>query len=127
MVVRRSTHSKYRAVRTAYNGATYDSAAEAAFAQQLDWRQAAGEVVCWTRGTPLVLVEAARARDRVRYIPDFEVTPAGGNPYLVDVKGVETPVWRLKMKILRARYPALQLRLVLWCSLLPAPLIKDAL
>jgi hypothetical protein len=112
MFPRRRGGHKFGAVPTVYGGQRYPSKAEAAFAQQLDWRQAAGEVVTWTRGTPLVLVDAPRARGRVTYLPDFEVTPAGGNTYLVDVKGVETPVWRLKMKLLRARYPALQLLVV---------------
>lgn len=45
----------------------------------------------------------------VKYIPDFRVVWRNGNEEYVDVKGVETPAFRLKVKMLRHFYPNLKL------------------
>jgi hypothetical protein len=109
----RAGRHKYGARRTRYGGVWYASAAEAARAAQLDRLKRAGAIKdWWPRPAPLVLVDGARRRDRVTYQADFCVVPLEGPPWLEDVKGVLTPVFRLKAKLLRARYPGLVLRVL---------------
>jgi hypothetical protein len=92
---------KYHAQRTVYNEVRYASKAEAAYAQRLDLLVAAGEVWHWEPYAPptwpLVVLQA---EPRITYRPDFWVLPVhGGRSYLVEVKGFETAVWRLKRKL----------------------------
>jgi hypothetical protein len=104
---------KYGARRTEYRGETYDSAAEASYAERLDLLKAAGAIKEWGRGAPIVLVPGKR-RERIEYRPDFWVIdgPGGNGTYYVDVKGVETAVWKLKMRLLRHTNPTLKLLIV---------------
>lgn len=93
---------KYGAIKTVYNGHTYDSKAEAAYAQQLDWQMAGGVIYSWTHG------EVVEFPSGIKYKPDFIVTTLSAYldghswtriRYWVDVKGRETPAFRLKMRL----------------------------
>jgi Protein of unknown function (DUF1064) len=46
------------------------------------------------------------------YFADFRLTWDSGSVELVEVKGFETAVWKLKYKLLMAVYPELKLRIV---------------
>ncbi len=48
----------------------------------------------------------------VTYRPDFHVVHADGSEWWEDVKGVQTPVFRLKRKLWQARYPERDLRVI---------------
>jgi hypothetical protein len=100
---------KYGARRTEYAGQWYDSALEAAYARTLDARKAAGLIAAWCRGDPIPLVDPLSIlggpRRAVTWRADFFVADNDGGDFWVDCKGVETVVWRLKMRLLRARYP----------------------
>lgn len=110
-MVRQRRH-KYGARKTVYRDGLYDSAAEAAYAQHLDLLKAAGAIADWGRGAPIELIPGNR-KQRVVYVPDFWVRERSDEaPFLVDVKGVETVVWRLKMRLLRHFRPDLRLKVV---------------
>jgi hypothetical protein len=79
--------SKYRNVRTAYKGRTYDSKAEAERAGDLDMMKMAGHVWKWYPQVAFVL-------EGVRYIVDFLVFRKPGECWAEDVKGVVTPRFR---------------------------------
>ncbi len=95
----RETKSKYRNVRTEYNGEKYDSKFEAGQAALLDIRVRAGEIKGWERqfkvecvpftsdGRP---VKALTVRHRV----DFRVHENDGTFTLLEAKGVETADWK---------------------------------
>lgn len=102
---------KYGARRTEYRGEWYPSAAEARRAMELDALQAAGEIHRWRRGTPIELIPRPY---RVTYTPDFVVCPVDemGACWLEDVKGMETPVFKLKAKLLAHFHPDLELRVL---------------
>ena len=102
---------KYGSKRTEYAGQMYDSKAEAAYARDLDIKKAAGAIRNWWRAPSLVLVPGKRG-ERIEYRPDFAVIDADGSRYWVDVKGVETPVWKLKARLLRHVRPDERLLIV---------------
>lgn len=110
--------NKFNRVRTTYNSVTFDSLGEAELAHKLDLRKAAGEILDWKRPKPIVLVDASKARERITMIPDFEVWPDPINPtysYMIDYKGsriTETASFRLKVRLLRAFRPDIELRVV---------------
>lgn len=97
---------KYNAKPTEYNGVRYDSKREARYAAELDAKMHAGEVVGWLRQIGLHLP------GRTRYIVDFMVFYADGRVQAVDVKGMETPMWRLKMRQAQECYPWLPIEVV---------------
>lgn len=106
-----ATRSKYGAVRTEYGGQLFDSRAEALYAGSLDVLRAAGVLRSWCRPAPVVLLDAPKARDRITLRPDFHCVGADGSEWWVDVKGVWTPVFKLKLKLWKARYPERELRI----------------
>lgn len=98
--------NKYGAKQTEYAGTLYASAREAAYAAELDARMRAGHVRNWLRcSLPIVLVDAGRKSERITYLPDFYVLFPDMTTEYVEVKGLETPVWKLKLKLYRAFGP----------------------
>lgn len=94
--------SKYGARKT--NG--YDSAAEAKYAAQLQLRMnPGGDVAGWVEQYPITFASG------VTYKCDFLVFLRDGTWKLVEVKGFETPEFKLKMKLLEHERPDLRARL----------------
>ena len=106
--------SKYNAVPTTYNGVVYASKKEAAFAQKLDLRLKAGELDYVLRQVPFDLSAG------IIYRADFVTLSKETVDYGVirwditvyEVKGMETPAWKLKHKLFKDKYPLIQLEVV---------------
>lgn len=95
------------AVKTPYNGVVYASKAEATYARRLDEMVESGEVLRWVRQVNWPLrVNGVKV---CSMIPDFMVwIPDGRDGEMMElheVKGFETPVWRLKKKLFAAIHP----------------------
>lgn len=106
--------SKYRAVKTEYNGRLYDSKLEAAHARRLDELKNAGIIQSWVPQPSFPLVA-----ERIR--PDFMVVlfsnpkrtwgnahPIAGEEQsmivLLDSKGYDTPAGKRKRKAFKELY-----------------------
>lgn len=100
--MKRASH-KYRAVRTEHNGRTYASKAEARYARFLAEDR-----------TVLGVLEQVPFRFKcgAKYVADFLVFNVDGTCSLVDVKGMETPAFRLKQKMMASEYPWIPLVVV---------------
>lgn len=95
--------NKYNAKKTKYNGRYYDSALEAAYAENLDWRIKAGEV---RRVTPQYKIEIRVGDVHIcNYYMDFKVELTDGRIEMHEVKGMETQLWRIKWRLSQALYP----------------------
>lgn len=94
--------NKYHAKSSIYNGIYYHSQLEAAYAQELDLRLKAKDIKKWERQIPLDL--SVNGFKICRYIMDFRLTHNDGSVELVETKGFETDVWRMKFKLLEAIY-----------------------
>lgn len=114
-----SSPNKYHARRTtgpAPGGGVrlYDSAAEARYAGLLALRLRAGEIDRWEAQVSVPLQIDGQLI--CTYICDFAVTLRDGTKQLHEVKGLETPVWRLKRKLLEAtwlrEHPEVHLRVI---------------
>lgn len=90
---------KYGAKPTTVNGRRYDSKAEARYAQALEMRRRAGEVVMYLEQVPI------RLPGGTTYRCDFVVFEASGEVRFVDVKGYETETFRIKKREIEALYP----------------------
>lgn len=95
--------NKYRAVKTRVGTEMMDSKLEAKIYSDLLLLEAAGEIrdLKLKPVYPLIVNEVRVAT----YIPDFVFTDRQtGDETVLDAKGVKTPVFRLKAKLLEAIY-----------------------
>lgn len=90
--------SKYRNVRTEYNGVKYDSKKEAEFAAQLDFHQQNGACLSWTRQVPF------RLPGGVIHRVDFMVFELNGTVTLFEVKGLDLGAGKMKRKQVEELY-----------------------
>lgn len=95
--------NKYRAIATVVDGVRFDSKAEARRWVELQQLQAAGQIRKLRRQVRYELP----VNDQVvaKYVADFVYQRAMGDYWqevVEDVKGIETPMFRLKAKLMRA-------------------------
>ena len=109
----RQKYSYYSTSKCEYNGHLYDSKFEAGYAQQLDIRLKAKDIVKWEAQKTLDLI--VNGFKVCTYRIDFIVYYEDGTIEYVETKGYATPVWRLKWKLFEATYadiPGVRLLLV---------------
>jgi hypothetical protein len=102
------TRNKFRvapADQRKFLGKTYASKAEMLYAVELQQMLDAGLIIEYVEQPKLWLGVPEN-----KYIPDFLVIPRDGIPYYVDVKGVETAVFKKNKRLWRS-YGRLQLYL----------------
>lgn len=95
--------NKYRVAakeRRTWEGRVYASRAEMLYAQQLDIELHAGEILS-IEEQPVVTLGVPENR----YIPDFRVVNRRGEESWIDVKGVETQMFRRNVRLWRAYGP----------------------
>ena len=96
-------YNKYRAKKVKLDGITFDSKLEAARYTHLKELEAQGLISnievhppypCEVNGKKICLYKA-----------DFRYVNSEGNTVVEDTKGIETPMFRLKKKLVEALYP----------------------
>jgi len=108
---------KYRAVKVELDGHRFDSQAEASQYRLLRLMEREG-IIRDLELQPRFLLKAAftdsngKRHRKVEYVADFQYVESNGHTVIEDVKGVSTPVFRLKEKLFRAEYPELDLRVI---------------
>jgi hypothetical protein len=109
----RLTRNKFGARAREYAGREYHSQKEARYAAELDLRAKAIGVDRIASWRPQVSVKLeVNGKLICRYIVDFLVTHADGHEEWIEVKGFETPEWKLKDKLFRAIFPDRKLTIV---------------
>ena len=105
--------SKYRSKKTWVDGLCFDSRKEADYYCQLKMLVRAGEIDGFIFHGKMIVAEGTDKDNRATtYEPDFVVLYPGQKYEIVDTKGVETQVFKVKVKALRCRYPKLKIRTV---------------
>jgi len=89
---------KYHAVSTKKDGKSFDSKMEGRYYDLLKLRQKAGEVIFFLRQIPFEIPGG-------KYLADFQVFLADGTVEFIDVKGIDTPMSKLKRKAVEEIYP----------------------
>lgn len=84
-------------------GIRFDSVAEGEYYQLLLQQRKYGEIKDFECHPKFVLQE----KPKITYIADFIVTELDGRQRVVDIKGVETSTFRVKLKLFQAKYPTL--------------------
>jgi hypothetical protein len=94
----RKRRSKYGNTRCILDGLTFDSLAECGYYVLLRDRQRRGDIAMLQHHWRYPVAKG------VVYEADFAYWDRAGTSHVVDVKGVATPVFRLKAKLFRACY-----------------------
>lgn len=108
--------SKYHAQKTVIDDITFDSHQEARYYLYLKMCQKEG-IVTGIECQPVFPLQDKFTKNGVKYqainyVADFRVKYADGREEIIDVKGMETPVFKLKRKLFEAKYPALTLKVI---------------
>lgn len=97
---RQRSQNKYNAQSHIFNGVSYHSKKEAFYAAELEIRKKAGDISDWERQVKISL--DVNGYHIANYYVDFRVTYPDGIIEYVEVKGFETPEWKLKWKLFEA-------------------------
>ncbi len=103
--------SKYNSRKTVVDGISFDSRAEADYYCQLKILLRAGKIDGFCRQARFVITEGNNGEKGTEYVTDFVVFYPNGTYRIVDVKGVKTEVFKLKIKCLREKYPKIKIEL----------------
>lgn len=109
---------KYNAVATKVDGHIFPSKAEARRYQELKLMLAAGEIADLELQPVYILQESFKDehgnRHRaIAYVADFRyIEAASGTVIVEDVKGMQTDVFKIKLKLLLHKHPSLDVRIV---------------
>lgn len=90
---------KFGAIRTETDGIRFASRKEAQFYENLKLLQANGDVIFFLRQTPFHLP------GNVRYVVDFVTFDKDGSVHFIDIKGMKTPMYKAKKKMVESLYP----------------------
>lgn len=93
---------------TDIQGIKFDSKMEAQYYLSLLDLQRQGEI----QSIDLQPVFILQENPKIKYIADFKVKWADGYEEILDVKGMQTQVFRVKMRMFKAKYPDVKLSLV---------------
>lgn len=106
--------SKYNSIKVTIDGITFDSRKEANYYCELKMLRMAGVVKDFDMQVPFTLLDGYKRKGKavrgIKYYADFVVTYVDGHKEVVDVKGVRTDVYKLKKKLLLAKYPEIDFR-----------------
>lgn len=102
MVWRQRYGSKFGAKKQDYNGVMYHSKKEAGYAKELDIRFKAGDIKDVKRQVKISL--DVNGYHITNYFIDFVIEHNDGRKEYIEVKGFETPEWKMKWKIFEALY-----------------------
>lgn len=99
--------SKYNAHKTSLDGIRFDSKKEADYYAELKMLEKAGAIKSLNLQPRFTIQEPFVYRGKkyrkIEYVADFEFME-NGKRVVVDVKGVRTPVYKLKLKLFLKRY-----------------------
>lgn len=103
-----NTRSKFGAEKVTVCGVTFDSKAEAEYYLVLLAKVQSGEILSISLQPRYTLQERFTKNGRIirpiEYVADFEVVHPDGTVEAIDVKGHETPDFKLKRKLFDCRY-----------------------
>lgn len=99
----KTRHLKYNNKKTTFNGRKFDSKHEAGVAQELELRKCAGDILdyeCQYKVDMDIFDCNGRRVDTISHKVDFRVHNHDGSFTLVEAKGVETPDYKFRRKML---------------------------
>lgn len=103
--------NKYNSKKEWIDGICFDSQIEADYYCQLKLLLRAGAIDGFCRQARFVITEGKNNERGTEYVTDFVIFFPDKTYRIVDVKGMETPAFKLKVKSFKEKYPKLQIEL----------------
>lgn len=108
--------SKYNNKKTTIDDIVFDSKNEALYYQMLKEMKTKGLIKDFELQPKFILQEGFEKDEKkyraINYIADFRVINNDDSFYVVDVKGMLTTEFKIKMKLFNYKYPDIELRLI---------------
>ena len=92
--------AKYNNTKIRVDGRLFDSKAESARWLELLLLERVGEITELERQVEYELIPKQKGERAVKYIADFRYVDHEGKTVVEDTKGVKTPVWIIKRKLM---------------------------
>ena len=116
MLMRLKLMTKYNNKKTVVDGITFDSKNESLYYEALKDMKTNGLIKDFELQPKYLLQEAfvknGKKYRAINYIADFKVINNDRSFYVVDVKGMLTTEFKIKMKLFNYKYPNIELRLI---------------
>lgn len=100
--------SKYNAKKVRVDGILFDSQKEADYYSELKILLAGGAIDGFCRQARFVATQGDDTTRGTEYVADFVIFYPDKTYKIVDVKGMKTEVYKLKLKCLREKYPKIK-------------------
>ena len=110
--VKTAKKPKYNNKRVKVDGILFDSQKEADFYGELKLSLRAGIIKGFCRQPEFGLLEGFGYRRPITYRADFIVFNLDGTVEIIDTKGMETEIFKIKLKQFKDKYPGLVLKIV---------------
>lgn len=108
--------NKYNNKKTVIDGITFDSKDESLYYQALKDMKAKGLIKDFELQPKFLLQESFVKNDKkyraIYYIADFKVINNNNSFYVVDIKGMLTTEFKIKLKLFNYKYPNIELKLI---------------
>ena len=108
--------NKYNNKKTVIDGIMFDSKDESLYYQALKDMKNNGLIKDFELQPKYLLQEAFVKNDKkyraINYIADFKVINNDSSFYVVDIKGMLTTEFKIKLKLFNYKYPDIELRLI---------------
>lgn len=108
--------NKYRNIKTTVDGIEFDSIKEADYYCQLKLLKRAGEIKDFGLQPRYELQPTFRKNGTthrsITYVADFVIDNNDGTTEIIDIKGVETQVFKIKKKLFEYKYPDKNLKII---------------
>ena len=114
--IKQPKKSKYNNKKVIVDGIKFDSQKEAEYYCRLKLLKQAGEIKDFGLQPRYVLQHGFEKNGEkfkpITYIADFVIVNNDGTTDVVDIKGVETQIFKIKRKLFEYKYPDLSLKVV---------------
>ena len=108
--------TKYNNKKTEIDGIVFDSKDESLYYQMLKNMKANGLIKDFELQPKFILQEGFEKDNKkyraIHYIADFKVINNDGSAYIVDIKGMLTTEFKIKLKLFNYKYPNIELKLI---------------
>ena len=108
--------TKYNNKKTVIDGITFDSKDESLYYQALKNMKLKGLIKDFELQPKFLLQESFVKNDKkyraIHYIADFRVINNDDSFYIIDIKGMLTTEFKIKLKLFNYKYPDIELKLV---------------
>ncbi|WP_106008497.1 DUF1064 domain-containing protein [Clostridium luticellarii] len=108
----KAKRSKYNSKKTWEYGICWDSLKELNYYRDLKMLQSKGLILGFARQCQFILSEGTDRNNRcISYLADFIIFYPDKTFKIVDVKGMETEIFKQKCKLFKNKYPKLKLEI----------------